>query len=111
MTGQGYGMGIGGCDELCPGALGHSLGCIVSLSESIKDRSLLISSLVTELLIPCTYWGMGARKTCYSPVGSSGSIGSGLFGGGDGGGLSTTAGWSPRGGRLRVQVWTGTWTA
>ena len=24
-TGQGYGMGFGGCDELCPAATGHSL--------------------------------------------------------------------------------------
>jgi hypothetical protein len=25
VTGQGYGMGIGGCNRLCPAATGHSL--------------------------------------------------------------------------------------
>jgi hypothetical protein len=39
-TGQGCGMGIGGCSKLCPAAMGRNLGCTVSLSVSIKDRSL-----------------------------------------------------------------------
>ena len=40
-TGQGYGMGYGGCDELCPVAMGLSLVTLFSLSESIEDRQLL----------------------------------------------------------------------
>ena len=40
-TGQGYGMGIGGCDELCPMATELSLVTLFSLSVSIKDRPLL----------------------------------------------------------------------
>ena len=40
-TGQGYGMGYGGCDELCPAATGLSLVTLFSLSMSIEDRSLL----------------------------------------------------------------------
>ena len=32
MTGQGYGMGIGGCDELCPVATELSLVILFSLS-------------------------------------------------------------------------------
>ena len=41
-TGQRYGMGIGGCNELCPAAM--RLRCLVtlfSLSVSIEDRPLL----------------------------------------------------------------------
>ena len=40
-TRQGYGMGIGGCDELCPAAIGLSLVTLFSLSMLIKDRPLL----------------------------------------------------------------------
>ena len=40
-TGQGYGMGIGGCDELCPAATRLSLVTLFFLSVSIKDRPLL----------------------------------------------------------------------
>ena len=40
-TGQGYGMGIGGCNELCPAATGLSLVILFFLSVSIEDRPLL----------------------------------------------------------------------
>ena len=40
-TRQGYGMGIGGCNELCPAATGLSLVTLFSLSMSIEDRPLL----------------------------------------------------------------------
>ena len=40
VTGQGYGLGIGGCKGLCPAATGHSLVTLRSLSVSIKDRPL-----------------------------------------------------------------------
>jgi hypothetical protein len=40
VTGQGFGMGIGGCNRLCPAATGHSLVALFSLSVSIKDRLL-----------------------------------------------------------------------
>jgi hypothetical protein len=40
MTGQGCGMGIGGCHMLCPATVGHSLVALFSLSVSIKDRLL-----------------------------------------------------------------------
>ena len=39
--GQGYDMGYGGCDELCPTTMGLSLVTLFSLSVSIKDRLLL----------------------------------------------------------------------
>ena len=40
VTGQGYGLGIGGCKRLCLAATGHSLVTLLSLSVSVKDRSL-----------------------------------------------------------------------
>ena len=40
-TEQGYGMGFGGCNKLCPTAMGLSLVILFSLSMSIKDRPLL----------------------------------------------------------------------
>ena len=40
-TGQGYGMGIGGCNRLSPAAIGHGLVALFSLSVSIEDRPLL----------------------------------------------------------------------
>ena len=39
VTEQGYGMGIGGCDELSPAAMGHGLVTLFSLSMSIEDRT------------------------------------------------------------------------
>ena len=40
VTVQGYGLGIGGCKRLCPTVNGAWLGYNVSLSMSVKDRSL-----------------------------------------------------------------------
>ena len=40
-TGQGYGVGYGGCDELSPAATRLSLVTLFSLSVSIEDRLLL----------------------------------------------------------------------
>ena len=38
---QGYGMGIGGCNELCPAVTGLSLVTLFSLSVLIEDSLLL----------------------------------------------------------------------
>ena len=40
-TGRGYGMGIGGCNELCPVAMGHGVVTLFSLFILIEDRPLL----------------------------------------------------------------------
>ena len=40
-TGQGYGMGYGGCDELYPAVIGLSLVTLFSLFVLIEDRPLL----------------------------------------------------------------------
>jgi hypothetical protein len=41
VTGQGYGMCIGGCNKLCSAAMGHGLVALFSLSMSIEDHLLL----------------------------------------------------------------------
>jgi hypothetical protein len=43
VTGQGYGMGIGGYSRLCPTAMEHSLVALFFLSVSVKDHPLLRS--------------------------------------------------------------------
>ena len=40
MTGQGYGLGIGGCKRLCLAATGHSLVTLLFPFVSVKDRPL-----------------------------------------------------------------------
>ena len=40
-TEQGYGMGYGGCDELCPTAIGLSFVTLFSVSVLIEDHLLL----------------------------------------------------------------------
>ena len=40
MTGQGYGLDIGGRKRLCPVATGHSLVTPISLTVSVKDQPL-----------------------------------------------------------------------
>ena len=36
VTGQGYGLGIGGCKRLCHQATGHSLVTLLFLSVAVK---------------------------------------------------------------------------
>ena len=110
VTGQGYGLGIGGYKRLCPAATGHSFVTLLSLPVSVKDRSLHKSSRqVTYLLSQAhTYvWALGRLVTLLSWV-------SALF-------TSTfrvVLGWrslhrtksGTQGRGLGVQVWTGTWT-
>jgi hypothetical protein len=62
VTGQGCGMGIGGCNRLCLAAMGHSLVTLFSLSVSIKDRSLHGPGSSYRLIIPSTYLLMGVRR-------------------------------------------------
>ena len=40
VTGQGYGLGIGGCKRLCPMATGHILVTLLSRYVSVKDWPL-----------------------------------------------------------------------
>ena len=51
VTGQGYGLGIGGCKRLCPAATGHSLVTLFFQTVSVKDRTL--------------HWTIGKSQTYY----------------------------------------------
>jgi hypothetical protein len=62
VTGQGYGMCIGGCSRLCPAATGNSLVALFSLSVSVKDRPLFGPWSSHRFIIPSTYLLMGAGR-------------------------------------------------
>jgi hypothetical protein len=74
MTGQGYGMGIGGCNRLCPAATGHSLVALFSLSMSIEDRLLLWMVVRSQIYYTEHILAYESRKARYSLVVGFGSF-------------------------------------
>ena len=66
--GQGYGMGIGGCNEMCPVAMGLSLVALFSLFVSIKNRSLLWMVVRSQTYYPKHILAYGSGKACYALV-------------------------------------------
>ena len=73
-TGQGYSMGYGGCDNLCPVATGLSLVTLFSLFVSIKDRSLLWMVVRSQTYYPEHILVYGSGKARYALVVGSGSF-------------------------------------
>ena len=67
-TGQGYGMGYGGCDELCPAATGLSLVTLFSLSMSIEDRPLLWMVVRSQTYYPEHIHVYVSGKVCYALI-------------------------------------------
>ena len=78
VIGQGYGLGIGGCERLCPTVMGHSLVTLRSLSMSAKDwplhktlgrsqtyypEHILVYGCLEDLLLSCR--GSGSFRTDY----------------------------------------------
>ena len=55
-------MDIGGCDELCPVATGHSLVTLFSLSVSIEDRPLLWMVVRSQTYYPEHVLAYGGRR-------------------------------------------------
>jgi hypothetical protein len=55
-------MGIGGCNRLCPAAMGHSLVALFSLSVSIKDHPLHGPWSSHIFIILSTYLLMGVGR-------------------------------------------------
>ena len=74
MTRQGYGMVIGGCNKLCPAAMGLSLVTLFFLSMSIEDRPLLWMVVRSQTYYPEHILAYGSGKTCCSLVMGSGSF-------------------------------------
>ena len=72
--GQGYGMGYGGCDELCPMATGLSLVTLFFLSMSIDDRPLLWMVVRSQTYYPEHILAYGSGKTHYALVMGFGSF-------------------------------------
>ena len=61
-TGQGHGMDIGGCKELCPAAMGLSLVTLFSLSMSIEDRPLMWMVVRSQTYYPEHILAYGSEK-------------------------------------------------
>jgi hypothetical protein len=74
VTGQGYGMCIGGCNMLCPTATGHSLVAPFSLSVSIEDRPLLWMVVRSQIYYLEHILAYGSGKARYSLVVGFGSF-------------------------------------
>ena len=64
-------VGVRGCVAV---DAGYGLVTLLSLSVSVKDRSLHKTLGKSQFIIPSTYVGMGAGKTCCSLVVGSGSF-------------------------------------
>ena len=73
-TGQGYGMGYGGCDELRLAATGLSLVTLFSVFMSIKDRPLLWMVIRSQTFDPEHILSYESGKAHYALVVGSGSF-------------------------------------
>ena len=67
-------MDIGGCDELCPVATGHSLVTLFSLSVSFKDRPLHWILVRSQTYYPEHILAYGSGKARYTLVVGSDSF-------------------------------------
>ena len=74
VTGQGYGLGIGGCKRLCPATAGHSLVTLLSLSVSVKVRSLHKALGKSQIYYPEHILGYGRLKDLLLSCRGSGSF-------------------------------------
>jgi hypothetical protein len=74
VIGQEYGMGIGGCNMLCPAATGLSLVALFSLFVSIEDRSLHWTLVKLQTYYSEHILAYGSGKACYSLVMGFGSF-------------------------------------
>ena len=73
-TRQRYGMGYGGCDELCPAATGLSLVTLFSLSVLIEDRPLLWMVVRSQTYYPEHILAYGSGKARYTLIVGSSSF-------------------------------------
>ena len=73
-TGQGYAMGIGWHNELCPVATGLSLVTLFSLTMSIEDLPLLWMVVRSQTYYSEHILAYGSEKAHYALVVGSGSF-------------------------------------
>ena len=74
VTGQGYGLGTGGCKRLCPAANRAQLGYTFSLFMSVKDRSLQWTLGKSQIYYPKHILGYGRREGLLLSCRGSGSF-------------------------------------
>ena len=73
-TGQGYAMGYGGCDELCPAATRLSLVILFFLSMLIEGRPLLWMVVRSQTYYPKYILAYESGKAHYALVMGFGSF-------------------------------------
>ena len=74
VTGQGYGLGIGGCKGLCLAANRALLDYTFSLPVSIKDQSLHMTLGKSQIYCPKRILGYGRREDLLLSCSGSGSF-------------------------------------
>jgi hypothetical protein len=74
VTEQEFDMDIGGCNKLCPAAMGLSLVVLFCLSMSIEDCLLLWMVVRSQIYYPEHILAYGSRKARYSLVVGFGSF-------------------------------------
>jgi hypothetical protein len=55
VTGQGCGMGFGGCSKLCPAATGHNWVALFPCPCQLRTVRCMDPGQVKDLLIPSIY--------------------------------------------------------
>ena len=68
VTGQGYGLGIGGCKRLCPTVNKAQLGYTFPYPCQLRTGHCNGHEASHRSIVPSTYLGMGAGKTYCSLV-------------------------------------------
>ena len=111
VTGQGYGLGIGGCKRLCPMAMGHGLVTLLSLSVSVKDRPLHWALGKSQTYYPEHILGYGRREDLLLSIMGSGSFRTDCQGGFWVRRSLQRTEFETQGYGLGVLVWTRTWTS
>jgi hypothetical protein len=74
VTRQGYHMGIGGSNRLCPVATGLSMVALFSLPLLIEDRLLHWTLVKSQTHYPEHILAYGSGKAYYSPIVGSSSF-------------------------------------
>jgi hypothetical protein len=68
VTGQGCGMGIGGCSRLCPAATGHRLVALFPCPRQLRTVHCMDPDQVTDLLSrahTCLWEQKGLLLSCH----------------------------------------------
>jgi hypothetical protein len=74
VTGQGCGLGSGGCNKLCPATTGLSLVTLFLCPCRLRTGRCTRSPVKSQIYCPKHILAYGSEKTCCSLVMGSGSF-------------------------------------